>query len=448
MGVNVFPAPSGAALPTGATSRIAAGYARSGYAKITGSFPAGRYMLVSDTAATANFTNIEGVSQFQNFVPKGGRSCIINVTSSTNSIEYMSFRSVNEISRNLNTNSNNSINSAVAVNGISYATVPQWANNGSIARSFPYQDYFITVSTSGDIRWTKTFESWPGAPGSMGFNSWSNTHISASVATNGTRWVMRGSNSVIIYTNNPLSTSGWQQVSHSGSTYFMEFGGGTFINYGGGTVYFYSTDNGANWSTGTFPFGVEQNRLAYGNGVWVITGSGSQPRIAYSTNGTSWTEVTAPRPYYTNTNDEWGAVKFGHGRFVATFLGNNSTTSWAGYKSIYSLDGINWTAVDIPNFQITTAANFQRSSLTFDGAYFRWYSEGQANIRGAMSLDGIDWTIIPFDGMGINSTRLADRAVRGLVPNGTDNGAPFIVDIKEPYSKFEIYALDSSYTTY
>lgn len=89
----------------------------------------------------------------------------------------------------------------------------------------------------------------------------------------------------------------------------------------------YSSD-GSSWS---FATGISSNNLndvAYGNGLYVGVGSGGS--VVYSSNGSSWTEIS------TGTQD-WNGVAFTDPYFVAVGL--------AG-KTAYSSDGINWTELD------------------------------------------------------------------------------------------------------
>ena len=93
----------------------------------------------------------------------------------------------------------------------------------------------------------------------------------------------------------------------------------------------YTSADGTNWTR--YSVSNSYGTIAYGNGRYVMAAEAG--KIAYSTNGTSWTETTISWPdSYTN------AVSFGDGVFVLA-----STESDA---AAYSTDGVAWTSVKLP----------------------------------------------------------------------------------------------------
>jgi Collagen triple helix repeat (20 copies) len=94
---------------------------------------------------------------------------------------------------------------------------------------------------------------------------------------------------------------------------------------------FFTSSDGINWTR--YTLSNSYGTIAYGNGKYVMAAESG--KIAYSTNGTSWTETTISWPdSYTN------AVSFGDGVFV---LASTETDAAA-----YSADGIAWTRVTLP----------------------------------------------------------------------------------------------------
>jgi hypothetical protein len=81
------------------------------------------------------------------------------------------------------------------------------------------------------------------------------------------------------------------------------------------------------------------NAIAYGNGKFVACGN--RGKMAYSTDGTTWTAIDTPLfdyGYLVIPFQDIKAIAYGNGKFVAG--------DYSGQKAI-STDGITWTAVDV-----------------------------------------------------------------------------------------------------
>lgn len=135
----------------------------------------------------------------------------------------------------------------------------------------------------------------------------------------------------------------------------------------------YSVDGGQTWSAAILPEGAEWNSVAYGNGKFVAVGvsDSSLTQTAYSTDGVFWDAGS-----YIGGCE---AVTFGNGRFVA-IDGTSSTTSFI------SLDGINWTAGELPG----AASSWK--TVTYGGGLFLATITGSANA--AVSTDGLFWEAV------------------------------------------------------
>jgi photosystem II stability/assembly factor-like uncharacterized protein len=72
--------------------------------------------------------------------------------------------------------------------------------------------------------------------------------------------------------------------------------------------------------------------IAYGNGLFVAVGNFG--RMAYSSNGVSWTDIDSP--FGSTSSDDIKTIAYGDGKFVAGDLMGNIA---------YSSNGIDWTAV-------------------------------------------------------------------------------------------------------
>ncbi len=140
-----------------------------------------------------------------------------------------------------------------------------------------------------------------------------------------------------------------------------------------------TSPDGITWTERSTPDG-EWYDLAYGNGVYVVTGSGGTNRLISSTDGITWTART-PVGYTL-----WAAVAFGNGIFVA--VSQDGTD-----RVMTSTDGVTWTAR-------TPSQTAGWSSVIFDGTQFVASAGSGAGTRLMTSPDGINWTNVTNDAGG------------------------------------------------
>ena len=99
----------------------------------------------------------------------------------------------------------------------------------------------------------------------------------------------------------------------------------------------YSTD-GITWTTATTVPSNEWQAVAYGNGTFVaVAASGSNRAMRSTDDGVTWTGVTLPED-----GNKYYGVAYGNGTFVAV-------ASDGSNRVIYSTDdGVTWTAGTTP----------------------------------------------------------------------------------------------------
>lgn len=210
-----------------------------------------------------------------------------------------------------------------------------WVNPGDTISS-------ITVtSTPRIIRWFPAMNAWV----SIGNSG------RVSTSTNGTTWTNRTA----------IGTLNLSAMATDGTTLVIAGGGGTMYS----TV---STDPGSiSWTTRTSSFGSTAIRsIEYKNGNWVATGS--LGTVAYSTNGTSWTQKTTGAQTSGDSSDVMGAV-YHMGRWVIVTSGTASSTNSYGIRSNTSDPSGSWTVVS-STLNSTTSRPFS------DGKYVFWISDG------------------------------------------------------------------------
>lgn len=441
MGSTVFPVPSsGAGLPAGATEKVASGFVKNGYASISGSFPAGKYLVVSDTACNVNFTTAMDVNGYQNAIFSKGGSCVVDVPVSSAVIEYNAMPTAEDYIYELSVSGGNSATTILAAtNRLSTA------NSQSFPRSysaFPYKGKLISLGSTGVI-WKST--DWETAT-----NTGLNSGISSAgaftymVGTDGTTWRgMGGGATTAWYTTNP-EAGGWSTHSMPNSAQHYIYGNGVWLGLSPNSVtYSYSTNGGSTWSTGTLPLYCNQiSPIAFGNGKFVLTGASqvsSTNQIAYSTDGINWTTVTVGSPENSASNRSISGVAFGNGRFVVGWNSTVSTTDTRSPNTFVSVDGINW----IPGsraYSTTSTNTQQRYFPIFDGTGFNF--QGDTGSPGWRTIDGIN--TIQFGGY---NTAWTDQNGIGTRGNFMTSGGTRLSNIKFN-STFAIYKLDPSYTTY
>jgi hypothetical protein len=125
----------------------------------------------------------------------------------------------------------------------------------------------------------------------------------------------------------------------------IAFNGRSFVVVGSPLNYFntiaYGDYEGIYWTgLGNTIFSVQGNDVAYGNGVWVAVGEGTNT-IAFSKNGITWTGLGLSVFSLKGTGVTWNGT-----RFVATGSGTNTLA--------YSPDGLTWTGNGTAIFPVAT----------------------------------------------------------------------------------------------
>ena len=438
MGQSVYPAASSAALPVGATEKVASGFTQSGYAAISGTFAAGKYLVVADTACNVNFTSAADVNGYQSAVFSRGGSCVINVPVSTSVIEYTAMPSLEEYQ-------STNYNSTLSTYESSFAAttrLPKFNADGmpSSWAKFGYKGKYIAL-TSAAVIWKST-----------DWENGTNTGLSAGVGgtnagmvgTDGTTWRGSVGAATMWSTTNP-EAGAWSTQSLPVNFSNVIYGNGVWLAIASGsTSYAYST-NGTSWTAGTLPLNPpEYSPIAFGNGKFVLTGSSSYSatkNIYYSTDGVNWTNVTIGGPEENAGNRTVHGVAFGNGRFVTGWGSTVATTDIKNPSTFVSFDGVNWVPGSKCPYSATVGSGIYQFFPIFDGTGFNIVSRSNGSY-GWRTIDGFNR--IPVTG---NSSGWATFGV-GSRGNYIDSAGPSRLNATKTNSTFSIYKLDSSYTTY
>jgi photosystem II stability/assembly factor-like uncharacterized protein len=187
-----------------------------------------------------------------------------------------------------------------------------------------------------------------------------------------------------IWTTVPDSTFGTNNINS------ITYGGGKFIALGG--VYDYNlpsekmaySSDGISWTQVTAPSSIYE--IAYGNGKFVAVGGQSYfPEIWYSSDGINWTKAI----HTFNFDHGFNVIAYGGDKFVAGSYD----------KLAYSTDGINWTAVTnstVPKYHAIDAIAYGNGTFVAVGSYnsvkcssdgitWKTYAEGKAGFFNAIA---------------------------------------------------------------
>ena len=177
------------------------------------------------------------------------------------------------------------------------------------------------------------------------------------------------------------------------STMCMTYGNGRFVMIGkvGNNNYSIYSDDGINWSRGSFPtFVFDFHDMTYGNGKFVAVykhNNFNQQGVIYSTDGITWSSsnlVSLPMtPNYTkDVDNNKRKLTYGNGIFVC--IGDKD-------KVFYSSDAITWNTSSLPVYKtIDTKVNdITWNSISYGDGYF-FAIKGYSSFA-AYSTDGITW---------------------------------------------------------
>ena len=219
-------------------------------------------------------------------------------------------------------------------------------------------------------------------------------------------------------------------------------------NTNSGKGIWYSTDNGASWSSASISAGwlpqsdKDYYRVAYGNGKWVAVPNRRDVSPAYSTNGSSWTQGTTR---YVADQSMYEDIVYDpdQNRFAIFWMYNN------GLKILTSYNGSSWTE----NTSYPGAGDIYEGSICYgnglylfvgtesgyrDGYFYttasqgmtnwsyqqRTYYNGNENIYKAFFLNGRFWI---WEGSMLRRMQ-AQNSFGGTIPY--DN-------INDRYTKFK-----------
>jgi len=184
--------------------------------------------------------------------------------------------------------------------------------------------------------------------------------------------------------------SSWTSATNpfgSSAVFDIAYGNGKFVAVSGNN--FSTSTNGATWSAQASLASYSQGIILHKTGgtthaptgVFIAFNAGSRTTLT-STNGTTWTTRTNALPSESGTTS-WGVIDNNRDSSspmtVMLWNGNYGATA----KGAYTTNGTTWTEINLP----TSGAWF---SVAYGGGY--WVGIGKINRATVYSSDGTSWT--------------------------------------------------------
>jgi hypothetical protein len=245
-------------------------------------------------------------------------------------------------------------------------------------------DKFVAVGL-GEMAYSSDGLNWIPVPSSnfisTGYGGVSEATTFTSIVWGNDKFVAVSAQGDIFYSSNGISWTKVVNSTFSGDDInSITWGNNRFVAVGNKMAY---SNNGITWTAVTVTsstFGGNSptiNDIAWGNNKFVA-GGGS--KMSHSSDGINWTAV--------------GNTTFNDGRIMIIVWGNNKFIAWGGSQMAYSSDfGVTWIEASIFDTLVT--------NLSIAWGNNKFVAVGYANgPKAAYSLDGITWTAIniPFYG--------------------------------------------------
>lgn len=266
------------------------------------------------------------------------------------------------------------------------------ATGGTIATSSDGTSWTNKTQTNGGTTWTNTvagnstpvyvmsdasnqsksgtdLQTWTnrtkGVTGSIQDQIWDSTN---------SKFIQVGSKSTGSF-NTAYSADGVTWTGVAAGTAQLNFlatnAGKTVVGGNTGELY-YTTNGGTSWTAGTSNFGSTTIRgVAYGNGVWVIVGDSGT--LASSTDGITYTLRTSS---FSTSNIE--AVTWSNGTFMAVSSSTN--------KIATSTDGTTWTQMSMYRQPFVTGDSFYNVTANTTGTFVLYCSGATSNFTAWITL--------------------------------------------------------------
>ena len=216
-----------------------------------------------------------------------------------------------------------------------------------------------------------------------------------------------------VVTGSTISPATYRVIWISGTTWYAQATSGTLA--------YKSTDNGATWTTISLPAGASTNYFVYfaGSLYFLLRNQWSGSNTYYtSTDGISWSARTMPS--INGGYPEAGLISYISGRYI--FTPTYASAAMNYWPALYSVDGINWTAISLTSIASASSASlyggYPKGSPTISGRITLSISQlnGTTDLRVYHTADGLNWSM--FYASGLNGYAYSGYQTPGPTGDG------------------------------
>ncbi len=243
-----------------------------------------------------------------------------------------------------------------------------------------YRTETLTVDDNLLLYWTPVYSP------NLAFTSIVNNNANTCVATTNGGTIYYSTNNGSTWTASSAATRNWTDVAY-GNNLFIAISNSTNI---------VTSSDGITWTARTSVINGWSS-ITFGNGTFVaVANSGTNTRVMYSSNGTTWLQPATAPPA-----NNWTSITFGNNTFVA--VANSGTN-----RVMYSTDGgVSWLQPAIA----PTANSW--SSITFGNNTFVAVANLGTN-RIMTSTDGITWSTDNITSLNNNWTSITYGTINSI----------------------------------
>lgn len=246
--------------------------------------------------------------------------------------------------------------------------------------------YFVAVTSETRVPSSKVARSTDGRNWEVGPDAYSYTSTASwsGIAFGGGVFVAVASDGGIMTSTNGLTWTARLNAPNGEAWSDIAYGNGTFVAIAPGGWARYSADGGATWTRSSLQnSGNTISALAFGNGIFVAVGT---TKSFTSIDGITWANSDSIASQTGGWN--YGGLAYGNDKWIALPSDNGLSSSVQG--SLYSTDGLTWTAVN----PLSNVPGKCFNAVTYGAGLFVAFSCNRVTPAAIISPDGIAWTSV------------------------------------------------------
>ena len=246
--------------------------------------------------------------------------------------------------------------------------------------------YFVAVTSVTNVPGTKVARSTDGRNWEVGPDAYRYTSTASwsGIAFGGDVFVAVASGGQIMTSTDGLTWTSRTPTDGGEAWTDIAYGNGTFVAIAPNGYARYSTNGGTTWTRSSLQaIFTSISALAFGNGIFVAVGISASYT---SSDGITWAQsdniATKTGGYH------YGGLAYGADKWIALPSDNRLSSSAQG--SLYSTDGLTWTAVN----PLSNVPGRCFNAVTYGAGLFVAFSCNRVTPAAITSPDGIAWTSV------------------------------------------------------